>query len=533
MLVVFLVVAVAAPALAETPGGYLQKQTKPLFREGHGLPRLTRFGWTLPLPARAELARHWGYALELGGYTTEKTLARLEDPESIESQVMKLARTEPDTFPLQVILSRKLPGGDVPAVAEPPSVARTDPVDDSSGEPAKAKNHLDRPGINPKGDPWTRNAKGELVADKRVWSPEAPRDVIAAAAEFRAGPLREVARRAPVAIVLNGGEYALGVIGFSKKHWQQDPRIEAARGDTPWFDYISQRKAHMELRIAEAVRKAAPDRQHYIYYTAGGGTHRNRWGGWKAWAYDFAWMRDVADVPTSEFYYRHFNSGWTGDMSMLTQALNAKGYELGFDKPLGYNWLCAGWPRGKEGQDPKRGLGELDRYMGFLKCLYTTGMLGGNAGYYAYPEGGFKAEFPADEPPHWLRQMIVLARAHALFSYLEDFLRNGDLLPGPDKHVWSKSQPAYEFPTGHDDVRAVARKHRKRSQWLITAWASGGPARKVSLKVPDLGQVQLEARPAGSVYVVEARQDKPPKIRLIDNDPLRPSHSAAKHDLAK
>ena len=501
-------------ACAETPAGYLEKQAKPVFKEGHGLPRLSRFGWTLPFEARVELARNWGYALELGGYATEKVVERLDDPESIEARLVKLSQSEPETFPLQVILSRNLPTGDVTAVAEPPTVAATKPVDTAPSEATEKNAHLKRPGVNPPNDPWTRDAKGELVEGKRVWSPEASDDIIAASAAFRAEPLQQIARRAPVAIILNGGEYALNVIGFAKKYWQQDPRIEKARGDTPWFDYMSQRKAYMEGRIADAVRTAAPNRQLYIYYTAGGGTHRNRWGGWKDWAYGFDWMQNVSDLPSDEFYYCHFNTGWTGDMSMLTQALNTKGYEIAFGKPLSYNWLCAGWPRGKDKEkDTKQtGLGDLDRYMGFLKCLYTAGMVGGNAGYYAYPEGGFAAEFPENEPPHWLRQMIVLARAHAMFSHLEDFLRNGDLVPGPDKHVWSKSQPAYELPTGDATVRVLARKHKHRAEWLVTAWAADGDARDVNVTVPDLGELKLHARPAGSVYLVAAGDGKKPLL---------------------
>lgn len=515
-------------ACAETPAGYLQKQTRPVFKEGHGLPRLSRFGWTLPFEARVELARHWGYALELGGYATEKVIGRLDDPESIEARLVELARSEPEALPLQVILSRNLPTGDVKAVAELPTVAATKPREPTEPARADGNAHLDRPGVNPPGDPWTRNAKGELVEEKRVWSPEAADDIIEGAAALRAEPLREIARRAPVAIVLNGGEYALNVIGFAKKHWEQDLRVEAARGETPWFEYMSQRKAYMERHIAEAVRKAAPDRQLYIYYTAGGGTHRNRWGGWDAWAYGFDWMRHVSDLPSNEFYYRHFNSGWTGDMSMLTQALNAKGYELTFGKPLNYNWLCAGWPRGKDEDAKQSGLGDLERYMGFLKCLYTAGMVGGNAGYYAYPKGGFGVEFPEGEPPHWLRQIIILAHAHALFSHLEDFLRDGDLVPGPDMHVWSKSQPAYELPTGDDTVRAVARKHRHRAEWLVTTWAAGGDGRDVTIEVPDLGQVQLHARPAGSVYLVQPDRPDTVKSQLIDREPLAPSRSVAR-----
>ena len=56
--------------------------------------------------------------------------------------------------------------------------------------------------------------------------------------------------------------------------------------------------------------------------------------------------------------------------------------------------------------------------------------------------------------------MVALARVHALFSHLEMFLRQGDLLPGPNHHRFSKDLPAYEFPSGDPNVRVVARKLR-------------------------------------------------------------------------
>jgi len=171
-------------AHGETPAGYLQKQRLPAFKEGHGLPRLTRFGWTLPFEARVELARHWGYALELGGYTTEEVVQRLKDPESIETRLVELARSEPETFPLQAILSRELPTGDVEAIAEPPSVAETEPADQRSPDKTNENAHFERGGVNAPGDAWTRNAEGELVEGKRVWSPEAPRDIVQGAADL-------------------------------------------------------------------------------------------------------------------------------------------------------------------------------------------------------------------------------------------------------------------------------------------------------------------------------------------------------------
>lgn len=113
----------------------------------------------------------------------------------------------------------------------------------------------------------------------------------------------------------------------------------------------------------------------------------------------------------------------------------------------------------------------LTRYVGYLKCYYTAGMIGGVAGYFAYPKGGFAGDV-GEEMPHWLEQMTVLARVHALFSHLERFLRQGRLVPGPGKHKWSKDLPAYELPTGDPQVRVLAREHVEREQWLVCAWGS-------------------------------------------------------------
>jgi hypothetical protein len=159
--------------------------------------------------------------------------------------------------------------------------------------------------------------------------------------------------------------------------------------------------------------------------------------------------------------------------------------------------------------------------MGFLKCCYTAGMIGAVAGYFAYPKGGFGGDL-GDEPPHWLKQMMALSYVHALFSYLDDFLRSGDLLPGPNKHRWSKDLPAYEFPTGVPDSRVLVRKHRQRDEWLITAWSTDDKDKEVSVEIPKLGKVSLLARKCGSVYRAKLVKGKP-FIRLVDIDGMYPS----------
>ncbi|MHC4404455.1 MAG: hypothetical protein ACYTG0_32785, partial [Planctomycetota bacterium] len=406
-------VATCVSVRADTALEMLKAAPKPHFREGHRLLPLTRWGWTMPLEVRVELAEHWGYALEFGGYATPRAVGQLDDPKSVASKICALAASDPERYPLCVLTHR-------------PLLDKT-----FRGQLPEAV--------------WCRDADGKLIENpRRRYSPEAPDAVFERAAALTAEPLEKIQQKAPIAMVLNGGEYGLGVFGFSGSTWGQDPKVVAAKGDESWFDYISRRKAHQELPISEAVRRQVPDRRLYIFYHTSGCPHRNRYGTWWQWAWDYGDMRAVSDLPNISIYYKQFNSGWTGENDMLTQVLNAVGRDVAFGQPLSYNWLCAGWTRKDLGE---AAFSDPERYMGFLKCYCTAGMIGGVAGYFSYPPGGFGADL-GDEVPSWLMQMMVLARAHALFSHLEDFLRSGDLLPGPKKHRWSKDQPAYELPTG-------------------------------------------------------------------------------------
>ena len=484
-----------------TPSAYLATLEKPVFRQGHTLPPLTRYGWTMPFDTRVAMARDWGYALEFGGYVTEKSAAKLDDPKSVESRLVKLVAGDPKTYKLSVICSRRLPTAEAPAGA------------------------------------WARDAEGRFLSGKAesldgtewnkgmrtVYSPAAPDSVWKLAGKYRADPLAKVRQKCPIAIVLNGGEYGIGVLGFAQKVWEKDPRIVKHKGELSWYQYVSQRKANAEMLIAAAVKKVAHDRLLYIYYTTTGGTHRGRGGGWRSWMYGYQWMKPVSDLASSEHYYRHFNSGWTGGTDdLLTQALNARGFEIANGQPLCYDWFCAGWPRakglGSDKQLADGGLGDLSLHMGFLKCMYVAGLVGGNAGYYSYPKGGFAKPFPADKPPHWLGQMVVFGRVHALFSHLEDYIRGGELLPGPNKHVMMKEQPAYELHSGDKDVRVLARKRKGKDAWLVAAWAVGGKARTVKADIPSAGRLELLARPCGSVYVVTKTGDKPVTRQVDTND---------------
>jgi hypothetical protein len=461
------------------PARYLQQLSPPKFKAGHTLPLLSRFGWTLPFEARVELADRWGYALEWGNYAMATSVDKaLTDPQSDEAKVMALAASQPKKYQLAVILNRDLPNA-------PKTL-------------------------------WLHNNRGELVDGRQIWSPEAPVEALQELARLRVEPLQKISKKAPIAVVLNGGEYGLDVVAGIQRFGEQDPRVMAAKGNRDWFDYISERKAYQESFITKAVRQLVPARQTYVYYPADSNPHRGRYWGWKQWCFDYQYMRSISDYPSSSTYFKEFNTGWTGNKDILTEVLNSVGQQIKFGDPLSYNWVCSGWIRA----DKSAVFGEIDRYRGFLKCYYAAGTIGCIAGYFDNPAGGgFAATFDVNHPPNWLQQIVVLARVHALFSHLELYLRQGDLLPGPMKHLWAKDTPAYEFPSEDPDVRVLVRKHRQKSTWLIVAWAAAGNPRPATVNVPELGRVSVIARPNGSVYTAKLVANQP-KLNWIDRQEI-------------
>lgn len=487
--VIALYVLGAPRATAKTAAELLKEAPKPVFAKDHTLLPLSRWGWAMPYDTAVELCENWGYALEFPGELGPDAVKRaLANPKSDQARICALSAENPKKYPLAVLVCRALFGAKLPEETF---------VHDAEGK------------------------RFEGVPEWKTWSPLLPDSIYEEAGKQAGDALALIkATGARISILLNGGEYGLNCRGHSGPYWEKDPKVVAAKGDEDWDVWIGKRKAHYEMFITEAVRKAVPDRDLYLYYTYGA------MPGWTdvKWVWDYAAMRPVADMPGHMFYYSQYdNSGWTGKNDMLTNATCAYHECLKYGDKLAYHWLCAGWGKGPFSED--------DRYMGFLKCLYNTGMVGAVAGYFSYPQPGF-AQDQGEEAPHWLRQMMILGHAHALFSHLDKFIREGELLPGPEKHRYGKGGPAYEFPTGDATARVLVRKHQRLGQWLITAWAADGPEREVKVDVPELGEVTVLARPAGSVYRAKAEvgmKFEPPKVtlELLDPDPMHPSASFA------
>ncbi|MGC9320334.1 MAG: hypothetical protein ACP5KN_20030 [Armatimonadota bacterium] len=480
VLCMLMVMSCVAQDAEEEPAGptaleQLEQAQNPTFAEGHTLLPLSMWMPEQPFEVRKELADNWGYCLRFGRLRPQ-LVEQLEDPESVVSRVCELTAGDPERYPMHVIVA---PAFTIRSFRDelPPET-------------------------------WCRDENGELVEGKQIWSPEAPDEAFEMVAEREIEMLRPVLERAPIAIITNGGEYGLSTVGHHLQYWQQDPKVMAAKGDRDWYDYISQRKGHQELIVSERIRELVPERMLYIYYHTEASHHAHRYADWWKWTWDYDYMKPVSDIPNTSIYYRHYNSGFTGSWDMLTMALNATAQQIEYGQPLSYNWVTAGWPGENRPDEP---IADPARYMGYLKCYYTAGMIGGVAGYFAY-----------DDARNWIWQCMALGRVHALFSHLEDFLRNGDLVPGPERHVWSEDLAAYELPTGVEGVRALARKHREREEWLVAAWAAGTEACTVEVEVPELGTVSLQARPSGSVYRGSV-EDGRPALTLIDEDGLLPT----------
>ena len=454
---------------------YLRSLSQPVFKTGHTLPALSRWGGGIDLMTEAKEFANWDYAIQLPGIweSSRDVLEQaLNNPKSSTAKGVALVNSDPSKYKLAVYLQRvKYP---IPT-----------PDDSWLG--------------------WTHDANGNLI-NGHFLSPLAPDSYFQSIGDYQAGWLQVLQSKmnAPIAVVINGGEEGLQNISWGTSYWKQDPLIVSAvtatggTDDAHWQAFVSSNKARQAtLQYYEAVKSEVPGRDVYIYYYAGGSPHRNA-SGMDSWNWDYKYTKTVADAPSTQFYYKQDNGGFNGASSkydMLVQLLNAKADDIANGTPLGYGFLCGGYEN--------TGWADIDLYQGFLKMYYASGMIGGVAGYFSYENqevNNVNGPYIPGYRYHRLDQMVRLGYVHAEFSWLENFLRNGTLLPGPNAHILSTDRPAYEFPTNYAASRVLVRKLNGYKDWLITAWAQDGVTRAVNVTIPVLGTVSVTATPAASIY---------------------------------
>jgi hypothetical protein len=465
-----------------TPAQYLQSQPKPNFAAGHHLPHLSDWSaQSFSSNTCVEIAKKWGYCLpfdfsDLSISSITNATGRL---------YCSLASNNPSVFKLSVITDRSFPK----------------PIPDGF---------------------YCTNSSGVFItnADSRVISPAGPDGYWMLATSNTMFSLSVLQSNAPIAIILNGGEYGLNVVGaWFAAAWKQDPRMQAATNGIVWPGgvierYGSLRKAHQLGFLTSSVKQAFPNRELYIFYKTDAERVRTTYPGnptfWTG--PDWGWCSDVmdtnTDLPSFENYYQ---GSWTGAYDLLTCQLNCVGFNLNLGYTNNYSWFSGGWQASTNLNTSL--LSDIPTYTGFLKCLYTAGTIGGVAGYFYVPDVGYGTEFggpgwdaafPTNIPPHWLLQIMALSHVHALFSHLENVLTNGDLLSGPQAHRYSLDQPAYEFTNtaGYVNDRVLVRKLRGTNFWLVTAWAADGTNQNVTVSIPTIGALTVSAVSSGSVYQV-------------------------------
>jgi hypothetical protein len=533
-----------------TPAQYLASQPKPHFAPGHHLPHLTRWGWNLSSNACVELADNWGFALPLSGYATPAVASNTAVPGTFDYGMAHLAKSNPTKYKLSVMIDRTFPL----------------PVPDAFWSTNSAGLFVDY-----YSNTWPRNVytnggwrcSTNASDDWRRYhpwiSPESPDSYWATATEYWMKSLRMIQSNAPIAIVLNGGEYGLNVWGWGGNAWRQDARVQARSAmtnpyarltngtwtivntnGTSWPRYVSNQKAHQLGFLTAAIKQTLPSRELYLFYNTSDEQYRGytpanlHWGDFfDGWGWKSDVMNTNTDLPSFEMYYADqkswTNVGASGDL--LTRYLNAVGFDINLGYKANYSWVCGGYST-----TDTNSFSDIPRYMGFLKCLYTAGMKGAVAGYFSYPRDtsngpifggpGFDAAFPPESPPHWLQQITALSQVHALFSHLETFIENSDLISGPQHHALSYDQPAYELTNTVADAtaRVLARRLRSGDQWLITAWAADGTNRNVAVNIPVLGPVTVLARDSGTVYHV-TRASGQTKTTLLDENGTLPTEN--------
>lgn len=463
--------------------GWLRTQIPPRFRPGHTLPLLGQMHCVNPpVAVRAELARNWGFAV------------RLNRPQG-EPELIRLCKENPDVFRPAAMI----------------------------GNLANLEGNTSIPW--PEGT-FLRKADGSLVEGRQIFSPEMPDAAWQILVNDALGQIEGQLGGLPaasLATVENWTEHGINVPTNVKWYGQHDPRVVAAKGQRSWQDYVSQRKAYYEGKMRDAIKRRYPNAL-YTCYTYGGFAGKPDGD----WAWDFHHLKAATDLPSPECYYNYFNSGFVGGKDMLTLRLYARRIELQEGCPHYLGWLCAGYQRkiADYQGDPAQGMySDAARWMGYLKMSYLAGMLGG------ITTGEFGCEvrygpFDPAQPPKWLDQMLVVSHAHALFTWIEDDLRNSRLLSGPQPHAWSKEQPAYEFPSGHPNTRVLVRRVNAAERWLVGAWAADGVEREVTVTVPDLGEYRILARAAGTVHAVTLHAGQR-TARWLDENAMQPSLTAS------
>jgi hypothetical protein len=500
-----------------TPLDHLKAMPRPVFKKGNTLLPLGQAHCGLSRDTYIELANSWGYGLPID-----------------KQDLAKVALANPGRYQSTVML-----GG----------VYRY--YENYDGR------YSDLPKLPP--NTWIRDGNGNIIltGGRPIVSPIAPDETFQIIGDHIGQKISQLEKSSgqPIKLVLNGGESGLWIIGDNPiETFGKDPVMVAdyIKSGVTLPEYISRNKVRQEEVLKEKLFSHLQSRPVYSWYQEQYGTERGRWFGWKQYMFLYEHFLNssrktiVSDYTAPEMYYSFHNSGWSGVHSgsmvpwdALTQALNNISGAIRLGQQFTYPWVNMGW----EGR-PGQAISSPDRFMGMMKTYYTAGAIGSVGGYFVC-SGPLWEALNYNKPigattPTMIQQLAIQGYAHALFSHLEEYLRNGDLLPGTNTHPYqsfTEILPAMEFPAEGQTqqvpgafglitiptARVLARKIRGQDRWLVTAWANVGDDRNVRVNIDSkLGTLTLRARKAGSVYVVRYVNGMT-QLTLIDSNAMNPT----------
>ncbi len=538
------------PSDSSTGLDYLKNSLAGVYRDGHTMPPLTGM-ISHGIPLLLELADRWGFGLDLAIYPAYCTgdISGASGPPDYSAghntEALAIAVAGNGRYKTVAQFAAALPG-----------YAR------SGGkwlEDAAASGQTIPESV------WLHDSDGNRLGsnDNPDMSPLAPLDWVRSVARPIGECAAALSKTYPLSFITSNGEYGLGVVGWLGCSYLKDPELISAIGFPGQLDpycwknssyvnetrnealtrKVSQTAAMHERIIFEEATKNVTwrnDEVFYGLYTNSYGSDRGRWNGWAAWQRDYEDFIKigVSTIPQPQIYFHDGNGGWAGldqlynPADMTWKMLNEVGGQIRFGQKNFYAWICVG------GHSLASFLiAEQDRWTGFLKIMFTSGGLGGASGYFVY-NGTYEGQAVRNQPMGtalhpWLRQYMDISRAQALFSHLEDYLREGDLVAGSYIHpfnVLTEPIPLYcldivgepQGPNISPGVYVLARKMPNANKWLLTAWAQQGNDREVVAVLPGCGNLTVNARVAGTVYLV-SKNNGQVSMRVLDPDPMHPS----------
>lgn len=494
-----------------TWGQWLKNQPAPVAKPNHKLDRLTIYFATTDqeYDISLDLFDRWGYALNVGYGANHEAIiadAKSTTPVLIAGRLLKLAINDPNKYPVAM------------------GVSQIWYVD----EPFTQNTRILK-------EAYLRNAAGDVIGG---WSPEATPYAMGISVDYKCSPLAAMqALGINITNIYDGGERGLHVAGETPDaDFGRDPRVVAARGSEDWVNYISRKKGEHTRLTYQRIKEISPNRSTYVYYPISG-TPYSAIPGARVYGYNYDQMRNSQDVPNGSVYWRDVavtaagmgNPGITDRLYLdqFSHFLEAVAEQIVvYGQTLTYNFVSAGLISGDSPNKPANYYFlPIPSYKGFLKCMYATGQKGAIAGYFSEDCRPGHPTYPAydvNKPPHWLLQEMALGEVHARFSWLDDYIFDGDLLPGVGAGRIKKQLPPFEFAATRKagdfyapipEVRVIVRKRKLQDSWLVVLWSPevGSPTTAVTTgldqlvyvnTIPGLPPIQFVAGGEGSIYTV-------------------------------